>query len=76
MDIIAYFATALSLVGVILNIHKSVWCFRIWAFTNTWWMIYDIYKQAYAQALLFAVYVALAIYGLIKWTPKKGKTNG
>lgn len=59
--------TALSIVGVVLNIYKNKWCFGIWAFTNFSWMIVDFNHGIYPQAALFGVYFLLAILGLLKW---------
>jgi len=59
--------TILSLVGVILNIHKRKECFYIWGVTNAGWAIYDFAIGAPAQGTLFAVYFALAIWGIVKW---------
>lgn len=62
-----WFITALSLLGVVLNIHKHKSCFYIWAFTNATWCAYDIYKDAIPQAVLMGIYFMLAIYGVVKW---------
>jgi len=59
--------TLLSLVGVILNIHKRRECFIVWGITNFIWAVYDWGIGAYAQSALFAVYFCLAVWGLIKW---------
>lgn len=60
--------TLLSITGVILNIRKHAACFVIWGITNTAWFVYDLRIGAYPQAAVFAVYLALSIYGLFKWT--------
>jgi nicotinamide riboside transporter PnuC len=62
--------TAASIIGTVANIYKKQWCFIIWLFTNTTWMIVDFYKGIYAQSFLFLVYTLLAIWGLIQWTKK------
>lgn len=59
--------TIASITGTVANIYKKRWCFIIWLFTNSLWMIVDFYQGLYAQSFLFAVYVALAIWGLIQW---------
>lgn len=59
--------TALSIVGVILNIRRIRACFYVWAVTNFCWMAVDFYREIYAQAALFLVYFALAIYGAFEW---------
>ncbi len=59
--------TALSLIGVVLNIKKRKSCFYLWAFTNSSWAIIDFQAGISAQGLLFSVYFLLAIWGLIEW---------
>ena len=59
--------TILSLLGVILNIYKSPIGFIVWIFTNAAWCYIDFKKGLKEQALLFAVYFMLALYGLYRW---------
>jgi len=63
--------TVLSIIGVILNIHKRKEGFIIWLFTNGSWCVYDYMIGAYAQSALFAVYFCLAVWGLVKWGREK-----
>ena len=63
----SWFISALALVGVVLNIYKVRWCFAVWLCTNCAWMIVDFSAGLYAQAVLFAVYAVLAVWGLVKW---------
>ena len=67
MTMLSWIVAGLSLTGTWLNIKKRRVCFVIWAFTNGFWVIYDLTIGAYAQAALFAVYFGLAIYGLREW---------
>ncbi len=59
--------TGLSIVGVILNIHKRPEGFAVWIVTNSCWMAIDWHKGIYPQAALFAVYLVLSVWGLIRW---------
>jgi nicotinamide riboside transporter PnuC len=70
--------TALSIIGVVLNIYKSKICFVIWIFTNAFWCIIDYKVGLHSQAILFFVYFILACYGLIRWIKddKKEKKDG
>jgi len=63
----AWVMTVISIIGTILNIKKKKVCFILWTITNIFWIVYDIHKGAYPQALVFVVYTILAIYGLIEW---------
>jgi nicotinamide riboside transporter PnuC len=59
--------TIASIIGTVANIKKQSWCFVLWFFTNSAWMIYDYWKGAYAQSALFMVYVILAVWGIYEW---------
>ena len=59
--------TILSIIGVILNIYKNKYCFMIWAVTNFAWMVIDYNAGIIEQALLYALFLILALWGLWKW---------
>ena len=65
-----WIVTFASIVGTVLNIRKMRACFVIWLVTNSLWMVYDIWIHNYPQAALFAVYVALAVWGIYSWRRK------
>ena len=62
-----WIVTGLSIVGTILNIKRLKCCFIVWLATNFIWCIYDYYIGNFPQAVLFAVYVVLAIWGIYEW---------
>ena len=66
-DILTWFLTGLSVLGVILNIKRLRICFYIWAVTNASWAIIDFISGIPAQGALFVVYFALAIWGILEW---------
>jgi hypothetical protein len=66
-----YLITAASIIGTVANIYKKQWCFVIWLFTNSAWLVIDLMAGLYAQSVLFAVYIALSVMGLAKWGKKK-----
>jgi len=66
-----------ALVGVLLNIRKHVASFWIWSVTNATWACVDYAHGIYPQAALQAVYFALSIYGILRWTrPREGREHG
>lgn len=67
---ISWFVSFLALLGVVLNIHKSKYCFHIWSGTNLFFCIYDYTIGATAQAALFAIYFVLALWGIWEWRIK------
>ena len=77
MNYIAYIVTALSIVGTVANSFQKRWCFVVWAFTNSFWSVFNIINGSYAQAILYAFNLAMAFIGLWKWRKKrKEKTEG
>ncbi len=66
-----WFVTAASIAGVVLNNYRRRECFMIWIVTNTVWMVYDFMIGAMAQAAMFALYIVLSVWGLIKWSRKE-----
>lgn len=67
IELLTWVVTVASLVGTVLNIKKRRECFAVWLVTNAAWTAYDGYIGAYAQAVLFAVYTVLAVWGLLEW---------
>ncbi len=59
--------TAISLIGVVLNIKKKKSCFLIWGVTNAAWAVIDFRAGLPEQGVLFTVYFCLAVWGLIEW---------
>lgn len=59
--------TAVSIVGVVLNIKRMRSCFVVWGITNAAWALIDLYVGLYAQAVLFMVYFVLAVWGYMTW---------
>lgn len=69
--ILTWICSIISLLGTILNSNMNKYGNFIWIFTNMFWLVYDFYIGAYAQSLLYFIYLLLAIYGFIKWTMKE-----
>lgn len=69
--ILTWIFSIISLLGTILNSNMNKYGNFIWIFTNMFWIIYDFSIGAYAQSLLYLIYLLLAIYGFIKWTMKE-----
>jgi nicotinamide riboside transporter PnuC len=65
-----WIVTALSLVGVVLNIYKKVACYWIWLATNVTWAIVNFSRGTPELGTLMSVYAALAVWGIIQWSRK------
>ncbi len=75
MELIHWLTAALALTGVVLNIHKRVECFYIWALTNATWAWVDWSHGLHAQAALMSVYFGLSLWGIRSWQ-RKGNPRG
>jgi len=73
IDNLMWLVTLASIIGTVANVQQKRWCFYVWSATNGLWVAYDIYKTAYPQAALMAVYLGLAVWGVFAW---KEKPNG
>jgi hypothetical protein len=74
-EIVGWICTAVSLAGAWLNVKKVKWCFVLWLFSNAFWTVYDIYKQAYPQAVIFGIYFLTAVWGIREWFKKDAKNT-
>ena len=70
MQYIAYIITAASIVGTVANSFGKRWCFIVWGITNAFWIGYNIAIGSYAQALLYAFNLVMALVGFIEWGNK------
>lgn len=69
------FTTALSVVAMWLLAKKYVEQWLFWIVVNVVSMSLYLYKGLYPTALLYAVYVVVAVLGLIKWNRMATKAN-
>jgi nicotinamide mononucleotide transporter len=72
MSTLYWLTSMASLAAVWLNICRRVECFIIWTVTNAVWAVADWTHGLQAQAALQAVYLALSLYGIRKWSQKRG----
>ncbi|CRX38228.1 hypothetical protein [Estrella lausannensis] len=74
-DDLSWLLVAVSLLGNVYVIKKNVIGQWLWAFGNLGWIFFDVYKEAYSQAFLFAVYLGMCIWGIIAWTKEAREKN-
>ena len=65
-----WIVAALALTGNVLVIRKSQWGFVCWAVANVYLTIHNSLIGEFAQAAMFAVYLILAVWGIIEWRKK------
>ena len=57
----------LALLGGVLNAAEHWQGFVCWVVTNTYWCVYNWRKHERAQAVVFAVFLVLSIWGIWRW---------
>lgn len=63
--------TAVSLTGTVLNVKKHISCFYLWAFGNIAWLAFDLWSGLFSRAVLDAVQLAFAVWGIVEWSKSK-----
>lgn len=64
---LSWILVAISLTGNYFVIKKNVIGQWLWAVGNLGWILFDLSIAAYSQAFLFAVYLAMCIWGISIW---------
>lgn len=67
----AWVLVAISMVGTFFNARQQRVGFLFWIVGNVGWVAYSLSIAQTAQAVMFAVYLALAVYGWIQWGRKR-----
>lgn len=62
-----WLVTGAALVGTIANVKRRAWGFALWAATNSLWCGKAVHVGDYPQAVLWATYVVLALWGWFSW---------
>lgn len=73
--IIGWTATVLSIVGLVLNARKSIWCWPIWVAAASGWLLVFFHLEQWAAFTLWACYQGVNIWGWIQWTRTKPETT-
>ncbi len=70
---IKYACIPLTLIALYYNVNKDYKCFYIWLFTNSYFIIYNLYIKDITQSIIWIIYIFFTIYGLYEWKYKKRK---
>lgn len=68
IKIIEWIATAVSLIGLILNAQQIIWCWPVWCISNILWIYYTYKTKQFAQLLLWAAYTVVNVWAYFEWT--------
>ncbi len=75
LENLSWILVMISLLGNAFVIKRNVIGQWLWTIGNTGWIIYDVSMGAYSQAVLFAAYLAMSIWGVIEWTKQDAKNK-
>ena len=70
-ELFGWLVTILCLAGTILNVKKSIWCFRLWLVGNLAWFAVDVANGCHSRAFLDAVHFILAAWDLAEWGKRR-----
>jgi nicotinamide riboside transporter PnuC len=70
---ISWIASVLTILAIILNGFKNIWCWPIYMVTNILWIVYFIPKLEWAVIVLNLVFFIINILALIKWKKDQQK---
>ncbi len=70
-----WFVVLIALAGVVLNVRKQWQGFLLWLVSNAYWCIHNTTIGEYPQAVLYAAFWLLAVYGIYCWRLKKTKAK-
>ncbi len=68
--IFTWTVTAICLTGTALNVRKNILCFYLWSIGNIAWLVFDLSGDLYSRAILDAVQLVFALWGIVEWRKK------
>ena len=70
LELIGLISTILSVVGVLLNNRRLIWCFPIWLISNTLSLAIHWQSDIWSLTVRDAVFIVLAVEGWLLWKRK------
>jgi nicotinamide riboside transporter PnuC len=64
---IAWIATFVSIVGIVFNAYKMIWCWPILIFSNFLWVFYSVKTKQSSQIVLWIFLIFVNIYAWYQW---------
>ena len=72
---IDWMMAGVALFGTYLNLKKNRAGFALWMISNLYWMIHNFSIDEYAQCLLYAAFLGLAIWGFLAWKTEESQNS-
>lgn len=74
IELLGYFCTACTLLGVFLNARKIRIGFLAWIVGDIGWIIYSLFTHTYAHGVLCVTIIFLNVYGYYHWGKEETKS--
>jgi len=71
IELLGWIATSFSIIGIILNARKIIWCWPVWVVSNILWIIYFEKLKMTPSVVLWIVFSVFNVYGWIQWKKDK-----
>jgi len=61
-------ATALSVIGAIMNANQLIQGFYVWSVANILWMIFSVRYKHYGLLAMNIIFLCINIWGIFTWS--------
>ncbi len=68
LEILGIIALIVSVVGVLLNNNRIIWCFHCWLLSNSLTAYLHLRQRMWSLLIRDLIFIALAVQGLILWS--------
>ena len=65
-----WIATIFSLIGIVFNAKRSIWCWPTWLVGSIVWVLYYLFgtdKIQWASVILWSTFICANLYGWWNW---------
>lgn len=63
-------ALILSLIGIVLNARKNIWCWAVWIIADICWIWVAVPTGDIHQIIMWTVFGGFNVYGWTQWLKK------
>jgi nicotinamide mononucleotide transporter len=71
--LLGYIAAFVSLVGILLNARKNIWCWPVWLVSNVLWIYYSVVEGDIPSIILWSMFSGANLWGWYIWSKENKK---
>jgi nicotinamide riboside transporter PnuC len=64
MEELSIFFTIIAVIGAVLNSYQRIEGFYFWAFSNSFFVLFNMHHKHYSMVVLFCIYLVISINGI------------